>query len=168
MAPASSWAIPSSTCAANGPAEGPHLGPVTLCGCWRRLSDPGLLRFWVFQHQRVAGRTGVWTIASGVPAGEEDCGDGESMSHGGSPRTAWLSTSRPDLRDFDLIVPCVSRTGRSLRSSLRHCLTMISARPTMENAIHSTARNFGRISSARFWSRATLWIDVLAANVGRS
>jgi lipoyl(octanoyl) transferase len=70
-----------------------------------------------------------------------------------------------DLRDFDLIVPCgiTDRTVTSLELEAQPTGDL-SRQPTMENAINSMARNFGRIFERQMVACDSLE-DLLAASI---
>ncbi|QNI37001.1 lipoyl(octanoyl) transferase LipB [Edaphobacter albus] len=124
--------------------KGPHLGPVDFM----RMLEEAIIRVcydFGVPAQRIAKRTGVWTIASGSMQEKKLCAMGIHVSQGVTSHGFALNVTT-DLRDFDLIVPCgiTDRTVTSLELEAQP--TDDPARqPTMQNAIHSTARNFGRI-----------------------
>lgn len=124
--------------------KGPHLGPVDFM----RMLEEVMIRVcydFGIPAQRIAKRTGVWTIAGGSMQEKKLCAMGIHVSQGVTSHGFALNVTT-DLRDFDLIVPCgiTDRTVTSLELEAR--MTSDSARqPTMQNAIHSTVRNFGRI-----------------------
>ncbi|MDE1178826.1 MAG: lipoyl(octanoyl) transferase LipB [Edaphobacter sp.] len=128
--------------------KGPHLGPVDFMRMLEEVMIRVCYDFGV-PGQRIAGRTGVWTIASGStpnPANEKKlCAMGIHVSQGVTSHGFALNVTT-DLRDFDLIVPC-GITDRAVTSlELEAQATDDAARqPTMRNAINATARNFGRI-----------------------
>lgn len=102
--------------------------------------------------QRIAGRTGVWTLAGGSIPEKKIAAIGVHISQGiTSHGFAWNVTT--DLRDFRLIVPCgiVDCAVTSLEEEID---IRSKAMPTMEEAIHAVARNFGRI-----FGKQTLWAD---------
>jgi lipoyl(octanoyl) transferase len=152
--------------------KGPHLGPVDFM----RMLEEVLIRVcfdFGIPAQRIAGRTGVWTIpyaegsAGGSvpnPASEKKIAAlGIHVSQGVTSHGFALNVTT-DLRDFDLIVPCgiTDRTVTSLELETQ-ATDDPSRQPTMENAINSTARNFGRI-----FDRQMLWCasleELLAAS----
>jgi lipoyl(octanoyl) transferase len=102
--------------------------------------------------QRIAGRTGVWTIAGGSIAEKKIAAIGVHISRGITSHGFALNVTT-DLRDFDLIVPCgiSDRTVTSLEAEVD---SDTSPAPTMENAIHSVARHFGRI-----FEHQVLWLE---------
>lgn len=122
--------------------RGPHLGAVEYVR-WleealiRTCAEYGVLT------QRICGRTGVWTIAGGNIPSKKIAAIGVHISRGvTSHGFAWNVTA--DLRDFNLIVPCgISDAGvTSLEEEIDPARA---AMPTLEQAGHAVARNFGRI-----------------------
>ena len=131
--------------------KGPHLGPVDYV----RLLEEVLIRtcgdFGVMA-QRIAGRTGVWTMAGGSVQEKKIAAIGVHVSQGVTSHGFALNVTT-DLRDFEWIVPC-GITDRQV-TSLE--LEADPARqPTFENALNSTARNFGRV-----FGRQMLWCESL-------
>jgi lipoyl(octanoyl) transferase len=131
--------------------RGPHLGPVDYV----RLLEEVLIRtcgdFGVMA-QRIAGRTGVWTMAGGSIQEKKIAAIGVHVSQGVTSHGFALNVTT-DLRDFDWIVPC-GITDRQV-ASLE--LEADPARqPTFENALNATARNFGRV-----FERQMLWCESL-------
>ncbi|HEX2919141.1 MAG TPA: lipoyl(octanoyl) transferase LipB [Edaphobacter sp.] len=124
--------------------RGPHLGPVDFM----RLLEEVMIRVcydFGVPAQRIAGRTGVWTIASGSVQEKKICAMGIHVSQGVTSHGFALNVT-PDLRDFDLIVPCGIRDREVTSLELEAPESDDPARqPTMRNAINSTSRNFGRI-----------------------
>jgi lipoyl(octanoyl) transferase len=128
--------------------RGPHLGPVDFM----RLLEEVMIRVcydFGVPAQRISGRTGVWTIASGSvpnPANEKKiCAMGIHVSQGVTSHGFALNVTT-DLRDFDLIVPCgiTDRAVTSLELEAPES-DVPSRQVTMQNAVNSTSRNFGRI-----------------------
>ena len=120
--------------------KGPHLGPVDYV----RLLEEVLIRtcgdFGVMA-QRICKRTGVWTMAGGSIQEKKIAAIGVHVSQGVTSHGFALNVTT-DLRDFDWIVPC-GITDRQV-TSLE--LEVDSDRqPSMESALNSTARNFGRV-----------------------
>ncbi|MBV8115863.1 MAG: lipoyl(octanoyl) transferase LipB [Silvibacterium sp.] len=124
-----------------------------------RLLEESLIRAlgdFAVPAQRIAGRTGVWTIAGGsipkktIPE-KKIAAIGVHISRGITSHGFALNVTT-DLRDFDLIVPC----GISDRAvtSLELEAPDGSTPPTMENAIHSVARHFGRV-----FEHQVLWLE---------
>ena len=106
--------------------------------------------------QRITGRTGVWTTPGGaipkktIPE-KKIAAIGVHISRGITSHGFALNVTT-DLRDFDLIVPC----GISDRAvtSLELEVPDGSTSPTVENAINSVARHFGRV-----FEHQVLWLD---------
>jgi lipoyl(octanoyl) transferase len=124
--------------------RGPHLGPVDFM----RMLEEVLLRVcfdFGIMAQRIAGRTGVWTVAGGSIQEKKIAALGIHVSQGVTSHGFALNVTT-DLRDFDLIVPCgiSDRTVTSLELEAQPTGDL-SRQPTMENAINSTTRHFGRI-----------------------
>jgi lipoyl(octanoyl) transferase len=140
--------------------KGPHLGPVDFM----RLLEEAIIRVcydFGVPAQRIPSRTGVWTPD---PANEKKlCAMGIHVSQGVTSHGFALNVTT-DLRDFDLIVPC-GITDRSVTSlELEAPTTDDSTRqPTMQNAIHSTSRNIGRIFERQMIACNSL-DELLAAN----
>ncbi len=135
--------------------KGPHLGPVDFM----RMLEEVLIRVsfdFGIPAQRIAGRTGVWTVAGGSIQEKKIAALGIHVSQGVTSHGFALNVTT-DLRDFDLIVPCgiTDRTVTSLELEAQPTDDP-SRQPTMENAIHSTTRNFGRI-----FERQMLWCSSL-------
>jgi lipoyl(octanoyl) transferase len=128
--------------------RGPHLGPVDFMRMLEEVMIRVCYDFGV-PAQRIAGRTGVWTIASGsVPNSANEkklCAMGIHVSQGVTSHGFALNVTT-DLRDFALIVPCgiTDRAVTSLELEAQ-ATDDPTRRPTMQNAINSTSRNFGRI-----------------------
>lgn len=131
--------------------RGPHLGAVEYV----RWLEEALIRasaeFSVLT-QRIPGRTGVWTVPGGAIAAKKIAAIGVHISRGvTSHGFAWNVST--DLRDFHLIVPCgiADAAVTSLETELgADSPTM----PSMEQAMHAIARNFGRV-----FSRQVLWLE---------
>jgi lipoyl(octanoyl) transferase len=131
--------------------KGPHLGPVDYV----RLLEEVLIRtcgdFGVMT-QRICKLTGVWTLAGGSIREKKIAAIGVHVSQGVTSHGFALNVTT-DLRDFEWIVPC----GISDREVTSLELEADPDRqPTMETALNSTARNFGRI-----FERQMLRIDSL-------
>src|SRR5271170_1038068 len=109
--------------------------------------------------ERVSKRTGVWTLPGGSIPEKKIAAIGVHISRGITSHGFALNVT-PDLRDFDLIVPC----GISDRAvtSLESEAPAGSKPPTMENAINAVARHFGRV-----FEHQVLWLepDQLGLNV---
>lgn len=133
--------------------KGPHLGPVDYV----RLLEEVLMRaareFGV-ATQRVAGRTGVWTLAGGSVQEKKLAAIGVHVSCGITSHGFALNVTT-DLRDFDWIVPCgiADRQNTSLELEVED---MPPIAPTMENARNVVARSFGAV-----FQRQMLWAESL-------
>jgi lipoyl(octanoyl) transferase len=128
--------------------RGPHLGPVDYV----RLLEEVLIRtcgdFGVMA-QRICKRTGVWTMAGGSIQEKKIAAIGVHVSQGVTSHGFALNVTT-DLRDFEWIVPC-GITDRSVTSLELEAEE--SRQPTIETALHATARNFGRVFERQmFWS----------------
>jgi lipoyl(octanoyl) transferase len=90
--------------------------------------------------QRVAGRTGVWTVSTATQPEKKLCAIGVHISAGITSHGFALNLTT-DLADFDLIVPCgiADRGVTSLAAEIHppH------ATPTMDTLGHVIARNLG-------------------------
>jgi lipoyl(octanoyl) transferase len=143
--------------------KGPHLGPVDFM----RMLEEVLIRVcydFGIPAQRIAGRTGVWTIASGSVQEKKIAALGIHVSQGVTSHGFALNVTT-DLRDFDLIVPCgiTDRTVTSLELEAQPTADP-TRQPIMQNAINSTARNFGRIFERQMVACDSLE-DLLAASI---
>ena len=89
--------------------------------------------------QRVAGRTGVWTFASGSIAEKKLAAIGMHVSRGITSHGFALNVTT-DLRDFELIVPCgiADRAVANLADEADQPLSM-------EQVSNTVARQFGRV-----------------------
>jgi lipoyl(octanoyl) transferase len=118
--------------------KGPHLGPVDFV----RLIEEVLIRacgeFGV-SAQRVAKRTGVWTIAGGSVLEKKIAAIGVHVSQGVTSHGFALNVTT-DLRDFQWIVPCgiADRDVTSLEMEADRV-------PTMAEAWNAVAKSFGRV-----------------------
>jgi lipoyl(octanoyl) transferase len=131
--------------------KGPHLGPVDYV----RMLEEVLIRVcndFGVMAQRIKGRTGVWTMAGGSVQEKKIAAIGVHVSQGVTSHGFALNITT-DLRDFQWIVPCgiTDREVTSLELEVPE-----DRRPSMEDAIHSTARNFGKV-----FHRQMLWCESL-------
>lgn len=134
----------------------PRLGAVDYV----RLLEEALIRAcsdFGISAQRIAGRTGVWTLPAGAVPEKKIAAIGVHIARGITSHGFALNVTT-DLRDFELIVPC----GISDRTVTSIDLESISGSaihpaPIMENAIHATARHFGRV-----FNHQVLWLESLA------
>jgi lipoyl(octanoyl) transferase len=104
---------------------------------------------------RVAGRTGVWTLAGGGVLEKKIAAIGVHIARGVTSHGFALNVTA-DLRDFELIVPCgiADRAVTSLELEA-------DPQPTMEAVRNSVARQFGRVFGCQVLSVASLG-DLLA------
>lgn len=134
----------------------PRLGAVQYV----RLIEEALIRACAdfgIVTQRVAGRTGVWTMPGGSIAEKKIAAIGVHIARGITSHGFALNVTT-DLRDFDLIVPCGIRDR--LATSLEveaDAGSAIHPAVTMENAIHAVARQFGRV-----FEHQVLWLESMA------
>jgi lipoyl(octanoyl) transferase len=118
--------------------KGPHLGPVDFV----RLMEEVLIRacgeFGVMA-QRVAKRTGVWTVAGGSVLEKKIAAIGVHVSQGVTSHGFALNVTT-ELRDFQWIVPCgiADREVTSLELEAERV-------PSMEEAESAVAKSFGRV-----------------------
>lgn len=131
--------------------KGPHLGPVDFV---RLLEETLILtcKDLGVMTQRICKRTGVWTLDGGSIREKKIAAIGVHVSQGVTSHGFALNVTT-DLRDFRWIVPCgISDCGvTSLEEE-----TDESQSPTMEQAMHATIRNFGRV-----FERQMLWSESL-------
>jgi lipoyl(octanoyl) transferase len=133
----------------------PRLGVVEYV----RLLEEALIRVcsdFGIPAQRIAGRTGVWTIPGGSIPEKKVAAIGVHIARGITSHGFALNVTT-DLREFELIVPCgiSDRAVTSLDLEADAGDTLHPA-PTMENAIHATARHFGRV-----FDHQVLWLESL-------
>jgi lipoyl(octanoyl) transferase len=139
--------------------KGSYLGPVDYV----RLLEEALIRtcsdFGVMT-QRICKRTGVWTMAGGSVQEKKIAAIGVHVSQGITSHGFALNVTT-DLRDFEWIVPCGISDRQVTSLELE---ADVDRQPSMEQALHATARNFGRI-----FARQMLWCEsvdqLLAARV---
>lgn len=124
--------------------RGPHLGPVDYV----RMLEEVLIRVcndFGVMAQRIKGRTGVWTggwLENNSSVLEKKIAAiGVHVSQGVTSHGFALNVTT-DLRDFQWIIPC-GITDRDVTSLELEASD--DRQPTMEAAIHSTARNFGKV-----------------------
>jgi lipoyl(octanoyl) transferase len=99
---------------------------------------------------RVAGRTGVWTLAGGGILEKKIAAIGVHIARGITSHGFALNVT-PDLRDFELIVPC-GIADREVTSLEREA----DPAPAMEAVRHAVARQFGRV-----FEQQVLWVESL-------
>lgn len=103
------------------------------------------------QTTRVKGRTGVWTPAGGSILEKKIAAIGVHISRGITSHGFALNVD-PDLRDFELIVPCgiADRAVTSLEVEA-------DPPPAMDAVRHAVARQFGRV-----FNHQVLWVESLS------
>ncbi len=100
---------------------------------------------------RVAGRTGVWIPAGGRLLERKMAAIGVHISRGITSHGFALNVN-PDLRDFQLIVPC-GIADREVTSLERE----VDPPPSMETVRNTVARQFGHVFASQ-----VLWIETPA------
>lgn len=134
----------------------PRLGAVEYV----RLLEEALIRacgdFGV-PTARVPGRTGVWTLAGGNVQEKKIAAIGIHIARGITSHGFALNVD-PDLRDFDLIVPCgiADRAVTSLECEA-------DPPPAMEAVRNAVARQFGRV-----FGHQVLWRESTAELLGET
>jgi lipoyl(octanoyl) transferase len=108
------------------------------------------------RSQRIAGRTGVWTLAGGSIPEKKIAAIGVHISRGITSHGFAMNVTT-DLRDFDLIVPC-GISDRTVTSLELEADPDAALPATMENAINSVARHFGRV-----FDHQVLWLESIDA-----
>jgi len=128
----------------------PRLGAVEYV----RLMEEGLIRacgdFGV-QTTRIPGRTGVWTVAGGSIREKKIAAIGVHIARGITSHGFSFNVN-PDLRDFDLIVPC-GIADREVTSLEREADPPLA----MEAVCNAVARQFGHV-----FDHQVLWLESLA------
>jgi lipoyl(octanoyl) transferase len=134
----------------------PRLGPVDFV---RRMEE-ALIRacgdFGV-QTERVAGRTGVWTLPGGSIQERKIAAIGIHIARGITSHGFALNVDA-DLRDFQLIVPC-GISDREVTSLEQEA----DPPPSMEAVCNAVARQFGRV-----FDHQVLGVDSLADLLAQS
>jgi lipoyl(octanoyl) transferase len=97
---------------------------------------------------RVAGRTGVWTLAGGTLLERKIAAIGVHISRGITSH-GFAFNVNPDLRDFQLIVPC-GIADREVTSLERE----VDPPPSMEAVRNAVARQFGHVFQSQ-----VLWVE---------
>ena len=110
--------------------------------------------------QRICKLTGVWTMAGGQhSARKKIAAIGVHVSQGVTSHGFALNVTT-DLRDFEWIVPAASPTAAVTSLELE---ADSDRQPTMERALHATARNFGRV-----FERQMLWCESARSATARA
>ena len=120
--------------------RGPHLGPVDFMRLLEEVLIRACAEFGVMA-QRVAGRTGVWTVPGGRVAERKIAALGVHVARGVTSHGFALNVTT-DLRDFDWIVPCgiADRGVTSLELEAEAGSAL-----SMEGAGHAVSRSFGHV-----------------------
>ena len=114
----------------------------------RSCADYGILT------ERIARRTGVWTMAGGQIPEKKIAAIGIHISRGVTSHGFALNVT-PDLKDFEWIVPC-GIGDRGVTSIEEEIDRQIHATPTLAQMANSIARHFGRV-----FGRPVLWVESL-------
>lgn len=114
--------------------------------------------------QRIAGRTGVWTLAGGAASvntrlEKKIAAIGVHISRGITSHGFAFNVTT-DLRDFELIVPC-GIADRSVTSLELEGDADVQPAATMENVANSISRHFGRV-----FEHQVLWVESLEDLLG--
>ena len=114
----------------------------------RACADFGILT------ERIAGRTGVWTMPGGHIPEKKIAAIGIHISRAVTSHGFALNVT-PDLKDFEWIVPCgiADRGVTSIEEQIDEQLHPV---PAMLEVANSIARHFGRV-----FTRPVLWVDSL-------
>jgi lipoyl(octanoyl) transferase len=100
---------------------------------------------------RIAGRTGVWTMAGGSIQEKKIAAIGVHIARGITSH-GFAFNVNPDLRDFQLIVPC-GIADREVTSLEREA----DPPPAMDAVCHAVARQFGHVFESQ-----VLWLESLS------
>jgi len=100
------------------------------------------------QTTRVAGKTGVWTMAGGSIQEKKIAAIGVHIARGITSH-GFAFNVEPDLRDFQLIVPC-GIADREVTSLERE----VDPPPAMEMVRNAVARHFGLVFQSQ-----VLWVE---------
>jgi len=100
------------------------------------------------QATRVAGKTGVWTMAGGSIQEKKIAAIGVHIARGVTSH-GFAFNVNPDLRDFQLIVPC-GIADREVTSLEREA----DPAPTMDAVRNAVARRFGHVFQSQ-----VLWVE---------
>ena len=143
--------------------HGPHLGPVDYV----RLLEEVLIRTardFGIPAQRVAGRTGVWTVPGGSIPEKKLAAIGVHVSCGITSHGFALNVTT-DLRDFKWIVACgiADRENTSLELEVDDSPPLT---PDLQHARDAVARNFGVVFERQMLSAESL-DALLQAGAGR-
>ncbi|HEV2272903.1 MAG TPA: lipoyl(octanoyl) transferase LipB [Acidobacteriaceae bacterium] len=114
----------------------------------RTCADFGILT------ERIAGRTGVWTMPGGKVPEKKIAAIGVHISRAVTSHGFALNVTS-DLKDFEWIVPC-GIADRGVTSIEEEIDTQTHALPSMLEVSNSIARHFGRV-----FVQPVLWLDSL-------
>lgn len=137
---------------------GPHLGVVEYV---RKLEEVliGACGGFGVMTQRIAGRTGVWTLPGGSIPARKIAAIGVHVSQGVTSHGFALNVTT-DLREFEWIVPC-GIADAAVTSLENEVDTTARALPTMPDAVNMVAKHCGRV-----FGRQILWVESLEALEG--
>ena len=138
--------------------RGPHLGPVDFMRLLEEVMIRTCAEFRV-PVQRIARRTGVWTLAGGTQRESKIAALGIHVARGVTSHGFALNVTT-DLRDFEWIVPCgiADRGVTSLEMEADP-----QTNPTMERAANATLKSFGHVFERQIVAVASLEDLLLAA-----
>src|SRR5580658_7952261 len=125
----------------------PRLGAVEYV----RLIEEALIRAcgdFDVQTARIAGRTGVWSLAGGKVLERKIAAIGVHIARGITSH-GFAFNVNPDLRDFQLIVPC-GIADREVTSLEREA----DPAPAMDAVCNAVARQFGHVFQSQ-----VLWVE---------
>ncbi len=109
---------------------------------------------YAIRTQRIAGRTGVWTFATGSVQEKKIAAIGVHISRGITSHGFALNVT-PDLRDFNLIVPC-GISDREVTSLELEADMSAHTRSEMESVMRAVTRYFGQV-----FDHQILWLESL-------
>ena len=140
--------------------RGPHLGPVDFMRLLEEVIIRACAEFQV-ATERIAKRTGVWTIAGGSQSERKLAALGIHVARGVTSHGFALNVTT-DLRDFQWIVPCglADRGVTSLEEEAE-----LETRPTMERATNAVLKSFGHVFGRQILAVASLE-ELLSMGVG--
>ena len=137
---------------------GPHLGVVDYVRLMEEVLIGACGGFGVMT-QRIAGRTGVWTLPGGSISARKIAAIGVHISQGVTSHGFALNVTT-DLREFEWIVPC-GIADAEVTSLENEVDTRERASPSMADVVNRVAKNFGRV-----FGRQIVWVESLEALEG--